>query len=86
MMANIINIENAKLYPKPTQRPHPILYAGGESARGKQAIVDKCEAYVMHGGTVEEIAKKIAEMQELKAKAGREPFSNIRNGGVCNSP
>lgn len=70
-------IENAHLYPKPVQRPHPILYAGGESARGKQAIVDKCDAYVMHGGTVEEIATKIAEMQRLKAEAGKEPFARF---------
>jgi FMNH2-dependent dimethyl sulfone monooxygenase len=71
------HIENAQLYPKPVQRPHPILYAGGESTRGKQSIVDKCDAYVMHGGTVEEIAKKIAEMQALKAEAGKEPFSRF---------
>ncbi|MFB6467191.1 LLM class flavin-dependent oxidoreductase [Cytobacillus sp. Hz8] len=71
------HIENARLYPKPIQHPHPILYAGGESARGKQTIVDKCDAYVMHGGTVEEIAKKIAEMQHLKAKAGKKPFTRF---------
>lgn len=67
-------IKNAHLHPKPVQRPHPILYAGGESPRGKQAIVDKCDAYVMHGGTVEEIATKIAEMQRLKAEAEKAPF------------
>ncbi len=71
------HLEDAKLYPKPVQRPHPILYAGGESPRGKEAIVDKCDAYVMHGGTVEEIAEKIAEMQRLKAEAGKEPFSRF---------
>lgn len=71
------HIEDARLYPKPIQRPHPILYAGGESSRGKQTIVEKCEAYVMHGGTVEEIATKIAEMQRLKAEAGKEPFSRF---------
>lgn len=70
-------IKNAHLHPKPVQRPHPILYAGGESPRGKQAIVDKCDAYVMHGGTVEEIATKIAEMQRLKAEAGKAPFSRF---------
>lgn len=71
------HIENAHLYPKPVQHPHPVLYAGGESPRGKQAIVDKCDAYVMHGGTVEEIATKIAGMQRLKEEAGKAPFTRF---------
>ena len=51
-------IDNAHLHPKPVQRPNPILYAGGESKRGKETIVESCDAYVMHGGTVEEIQTK----------------------------
>lgn len=68
------NVENAKLAPKPVQRPNPILYAGGESERGKRLIAETCDAYVMHGGTVEEVREKIAGMKERRAAAGLPPF------------
>jgi dimethylsulfone monooxygenase len=71
------NIENAKLSPKPVQRPNPILYAGGESERGKKLITETCDAYVMHGGTVDEIREKIAGMKERRAAAGLAPFQSF---------
>ena len=70
-------IKDAKLSPKPIQRPNPILYAGGESPKGKQTIVEKCEAYVMHGGTVEEIAEKISEMKSLRVQTGNTELSSF---------
>lgn len=70
-------IENARLHPKPIQKPNPLLYAGGESPRGKETIVAGCDAYVMHGGTVEEIANKIQNMKILREQAGIEPFRSF---------
>ncbi|WP_404450982.1 LLM class flavin-dependent oxidoreductase [Virgibacillus necropolis] len=64
-------VSDAHLEPKPVQRPNPVLYAGGESERGKQVIVNSCDAYVMHGGTVEEIKTKVEDMKTLRAKAGK---------------
>ncbi|MFB1081971.1 LLM class flavin-dependent oxidoreductase [Jeotgalibacillus sp. JSM ZJ347] len=71
------DIENTKLEPKPIQRPNPILYAGGESPRGKQSIVEHCDSYVMHGGTVEEIETKINDMKSRRAEAGKDPFGSF---------
>ncbi|MFD0050772.1 LLM class flavin-dependent oxidoreductase [Actinomycetes bacterium NPDC127524] len=71
------DIKDAHLSPKPVQRPNPILYAGGESERGKQVITGKCDAYVMHGGTVEEIRGKIQGMKERRAESGKQPFSSF---------
>ena len=71
------NVENAYLSPKPVQRPNPILYAGGESERGKKLIAESCDAYVMHGGTVEEVREKIAGMKQRRADAGLEPFQSF---------
>ncbi|MDQ0429777.1 FMNH2-dependent dimethyl sulfone monooxygenase [Planomicrobium stackebrandtii] len=71
------DIQNARLAPKPVQRPHPILYAGGESPRGKKSIVESCDSYVMHGGTVEEIQEKIAGMKELRQQAGGSPLQTF---------
>lgn len=71
------NIQNAHLEPKPVQRPNPILYAGGESKRGKEVIVNSCDAYVMHGGMVEEIKEKIDGMKQQRQEAGRTPFQSF---------
>ncbi|KAB7704712.1 LLM class flavin-dependent oxidoreductase [Bacillus aerolatus] len=71
------NIQNARLAPKPVQRPNPVLYAGGESERGKQAIVNNCDAYVMHGGTVEEVEIKINDMKARREKAGKDPLQSF---------
>jgi FMNH2-dependent dimethyl sulfone monooxygenase len=70
-------LKDTKLSPKPVQRPNPILYAGGESEQGKTTIAEKCDAYVMHGGTVDEIRAKIADMKERRKKTGHSPFSRF---------
>lgn len=71
------DIQNTKLAPKPVQRPNPILYAGGESPKGKDVIASMMDAYVMHGGTVEEIDKKISGMKELRQAASSEEFQSF---------
>ncbi|WP_170006501.1 LLM class flavin-dependent oxidoreductase [Bacillus fonticola] len=71
------SLKNTHLSPKPVQRPNPILYAGGESPRGKQAIVNNCDAYVMHGGTVEEVSEKVADMKERRQATGKAPFQSF---------
>ncbi|MCP8615697.1 LLM class flavin-dependent oxidoreductase [Salirhabdus salicampi] len=71
------NIENAKLSPKPVQNPNPILYAGGESDKGKQVISSHCDAYVMHGGTIDEVQSKIEDMRVKRQEAGQHPFHSF---------
>ncbi|MGX1195630.1 LLM class flavin-dependent oxidoreductase [Metabacillus sp. SLBN-84] len=71
------DLMNARLSPKPVQRPNPILYAGGESPRGKETIAEHCDAYVMHGGTAGEIKTKIDGMKQLRAARGKEPFQSF---------
>lgn len=67
-------LKDVSLSPKPKNQP--TLYAGGESPRGKEAIVNHCDSYVMHGGTVEEIQAKISEMKQLRTK-NSEPFKQF---------
>ncbi|GAA0327314.1 LLM class flavin-dependent oxidoreductase [Bacillus carboniphilus] len=71
------SLKNTHLSPKPVQTPNPILYAGGESPRGKEAIVNNCDAYVMHGGTVDEVRTKIDDMKARRSAAGKEPFQSF---------
>lgn len=68
-------LEGTYLEPKPT--PQPTIYAGGESEAGRAAITNFADAYLTHGGTVEELAAKIADMRRRRAEAGREPFAHF---------
>ncbi|MBX9731302.1 MAG: LLM class flavin-dependent oxidoreductase, partial [Sphingomonas sp.] len=58
--------------PKPVRKP--VTYAGGESEAAKTLIVNQCDAYVMHGDPVENIAPKIANMAERRAAVGKPPM------------
>jgi FMNH2-dependent dimethyl sulfone monooxygenase len=66
------DLENSPLAPKPRVKPR--IYAGGESPAGKAAIVSFADAYLTHGGTVDELRAKIDGMRSQRASAGSEPF------------
>ena len=57
------------LAPKPVRRPRPTIYAGGESEAAKSMIVERCDAYVMHGDPPERIAAKIADLRARRERA-----------------
>ena len=61
-------IRNARLAPKPVQKPWPVLYAGGESPAAKDLIARECDAYLMHGDPPEVLATKIEDMRARRAK------------------
>lgn len=69
--------ENTYLSPKPVRDNHIPLYAGGESEAGRQSIAETCDSYVMHGGTVEEIGEKIADMKRRREELGKAPFETF---------
>ncbi|GAA1821878.1 LLM class flavin-dependent oxidoreductase [Nesterenkonia flava] len=55
--------------PKPKQEPG--IFAGGESESGREAIASFANAYAMHGGTLEEIREKVADLNRRREeKAG----------------
>jgi FMNH2-dependent dimethyl sulfone monooxygenase len=70
-----LTLDGTHLEPKP--RPAPLIYAGGESEAGRTAIADFADAYLTHGGTVAELAEKIADLQQRRARAGRAPFAHF---------
>lgn len=63
------SVSETILEPKPVRRPHPVLYAGGESEAAKSLISRDCDAYVMHGDPPERIAPRIADLRERRARA-----------------
>src|SRR6266403_1626326 len=67
-------VEDNVLEPKPVAKPRPTLYAGGESPAAKELIVEKCDAYLMHGDPPERVHEKIADLRERRAKHNLPPL------------
>lgn len=63
------------LEPKPAVLP--LVYAGGESEAGRTAISSFADAYLTHGGTVDELRVKIDDMRRRREEAGRSPFQHF---------
>jgi dimethylsulfone monooxygenase len=61
-------VEDNVLEPKPISRPRPCIYAGGESAAAKDLIAEKCDAYLMHGDSLERVREKIIDLRARRAK------------------
>jgi len=66
-------LKDAICEPKPVRKP--VIYAGGESEAAKTMIANQCDAYVMHGDTVDVIADKIADMTSRREKTGKPPMT-----------
>ena len=67
----------AGTYLSPKPRRAPIVYAGGESEGGKQAIARFADAYVTHGGTPDELRAKVADLTARRAAVTDEPFQSF---------
>src|SRR3954464_7545094 len=52
------NVANTLLEPKPVSRPHPVIYAGGESPAARCPVSREPDGYVMHGDPPEVIRTK----------------------------
>ncbi len=54
--------------PKPLRKPHPPIYAGGESEKAKDLIARDADAYVMHGDPAANLVPKIHDMESRRAR------------------
>jgi FMNH2-dependent dimethyl sulfone monooxygenase len=64
-------IEIAILEPKPVSRPRPTVYAGGESEAAKDMIAALADAYVMHGDHPDQVAGRVRDMRQRRARTGK---------------
>jgi FMNH2-dependent dimethyl sulfone monooxygenase len=71
-------VTDTVLAPKP--QVAPAIFAGGESEGGREAIAGFADSYVLHGGTVEEVAEKVAD---LNARRRRIVGSDFREFGMA---
>jgi FMNH2-dependent dimethyl sulfone monooxygenase len=71
------HVDDLVVEPKPLSgrsRPHPTIYAGGESEAAKSLISGACDAYVMHGDPSERVGAKIADMSARRERCGLRPM------------
>lgn len=65
-------IENARVEPKPLQKPYPPFYLGGISEAAREICAKHADCYLFWGDTPANIALRIAETRQVAAKYGRE--------------
>ncbi|MCZ6556177.1 MAG: LLM class F420-dependent oxidoreductase, partial [SAR324 cluster bacterium] len=69
-----VNFDAIWCWPKPAQRPHPPILVGGDGERTLQRVVRYGDEWMPLARNIPSFAGRIAELQELAAKAGRGPI------------
>ena len=67
--------EDTIVEPKPSA--HPVIFAGGESESGREAIAGFADAYVMHGGTLDEVRASVTDMNARSERLHGRPVSEF---------
>lgn len=65
-------LEGTIVEPKPLAQP--VVFAGGESEAGRESIARFADAYVMHGGTLEEVRANVADMNARSERLHGRPI------------
>jgi probable F420-dependent oxidoreductase len=60
-------------HPKPVQKPHPPIYLGTHTPKGRQRVVDYCNGWIPIGQRVPDIVDGIADLHERARAAGKRP-------------
>ncbi|KQQ65856.1 LLM class flavin-dependent oxidoreductase [Microbacterium sp. Leaf320] len=61
--------------PKPST--HPVIFAGGESEAGRESIAGFADAYVMHGGTLDEVCANVTDMNARSDRLHGRPIAEF---------
>lgn len=69
------SVDGAILSPKPATPP--VIFAGGESDTGREAIANFADSYVMHGGSVDEVEANIADVTGRKQRISGGGFADF---------
>ncbi|WP_236631817.1 LLM class flavin-dependent oxidoreductase [Anoxybacillus sp. UARK-01] len=64
-------IKNATLLPKPTQKPYPAIYQGGNSKEAQEMAGRLSDYYFMNGAPIEELKKQIQSVRAIASRYGR---------------
>ncbi|MER7447677.1 LLM class flavin-dependent oxidoreductase [Microbacterium sp. NPDC097977] len=68
-------LEGTIVEPKPSS--HPVVFAGGESEAGRESIAGFADAYVMHGGTLDEVRANVTDMNARSERLHGRPIAEF---------
>jgi len=69
----LVNFDKIWSYPKPVQKPHPPIYLGTHTPKGRQRVVDYCDGWMPIGQRVEDITAGMKDLADRARAAGRKP-------------
>lgn len=69
------SLDGTIVEPKPSI--HPVVFAGGESEAGRESIAGFADAYVMHGGTLDEVRANVGDMNARSERLHGRPLSEF---------
>jgi probable F420-dependent oxidoreductase len=70
-----VNFDKVWSYPKPTQRPHPPLFLGGESDHTLKRVVEFCDGWFPRARGGFEPKSAMERLKKAATAAGRDPKS-----------
>ena len=78
----VVSLRDARLRPVPVQQPHPPLWIGGSGPRRTLPLVARYADAWHAFGTPNSLRDASERIDELAAKAGRDPSSILRAGSL----
>jgi FMNH2-dependent dimethyl sulfone monooxygenase len=69
------SLDGTIVEPKPSN--HPVIFAGGESEAGRESIAGFADAYVMHGGTLDEVRANVGDMNTRSERLHGRPIAEF---------
>jgi probable F420-dependent oxidoreductase len=68
-----VNFERIWLYPKPVQKPHPPLFLGAATPRGRDRVIEYCDGWLPLAGRGLDIVAGVRDLRARAERAGRDP-------------
>ncbi|MCB1742852.1 MAG: LLM class F420-dependent oxidoreductase [Gammaproteobacteria bacterium] len=70
-----VDFERIISYPKPAQRPHPPIYFGGATERGRIRVARYCDGWIPIDVLIDDLPEAIADLHRKLESHGRDPSS-----------
>jgi probable F420-dependent oxidoreductase len=69
----LVKFDKIWSYPKPVQKPHPPIYLGTHTPKGRQRVVDYCTGWMPIGQRVEDVTEGMKDLAARARAVGKKP-------------
>lgn len=80
---NFYQVDDVSLTPLPRQKPHPIIYLGGESEDAQRLAAKLADVYLINGRPVAETKILVDQVRELGVTQGRDLQFGVSAFVIC---